>query len=63
VGVTKGRARRAARWPRGSDWEFAKAELHEPTKEEIERERKRREARVAEQLARRARRRKRGPQR
>jgi hypothetical protein len=63
VGVTTRRARRAARWPRGSGWEFSPAALAEPTQGELDFERKRREERVAEQLKRRARRRKRGPQR
>ncbi len=58
-----GRARRAARWPKGSGWEFSEAALREPTQGEFEFERKRREERVAEQLKRRARRQKRRPQR
>ena len=45
--------RRAARWPRRTGWEFSRAALREPTRGELEFERKRRVERVIVQLARR----------
>ena len=54
----RGRGCRAARWPRSAGWEFCEAALREPSKAELDFERKRREVRVAAALARREHRRK-----